>query len=569
MKMDVKINDERIIKNATCTLQDDVTPNSGELAQGNFICSVQLTQTEYANTDFEEITVSTFNEEINGVTDLDQTVANPYKTDLALEEIKRKKANNEEITYLEDVVDYYEEEVKITPSFTVENLYIDGCDTTGVFYLSGYFSDDVESMKFDLILTYPLQEIKCEYSDAKKNERINMTCKVYIGFEYVESILIEQRLVKKKNKEMFIMKVKEFDFNETNGTVSCTDFNTVKKKKIANRQKANFSFLQLSKFTPRPNILTFFMAIARKATTYTFVSVIQLTVKIKISSRRFLRSLDDTVSGVKVDCKLNDTLQSDYAAGYDCSNTDTISGTPSSMEIEADEITDIQGVPANANPDKLTYKLDYSNLENLKGIDSLPTATITNINGTTCFDDGQYIVTATLNKNENLGSNYSNVNLSFSVPESRGLCVLNIKGVNVEMICQNAEKFYMSNIYIERQTIQDSEGTELFFIDNYVSENEFACDISLTSVVGNSAPNETTTDVNSDTTNSTSGKFKYHKNSSSGLSGGAIAAIVISLVVVIGVVVALIALGKKGILFGPKPGPDGRSFDTTVAKMDV
>ena len=127
----------------------------------------------------------------------------------------------------------------------------------------------------------------------------------------------------------------------------------------------------------------------------------------------------------------------------------------------------------------------------------------------------------------------------------------------------------MSNIYIERQTIQDSEGTELFFIDNYVSENEFACDISLTSVVGNSAPNETTTDVNSDTANSTSGKFKYHKNSSSGLSGGAIAAIVISLVVVIGVVVALIALGKKGILFGPKPGPDGRSFDTTVAKMDV
>ena len=74
--MDVKINDERIIKNSTCTLQDDATPNNGELAQGNFICSVQLTQTEYANTDFEEITVSTFNEEINGVTDLDQTVAN-------------------------------------------------------------------------------------------------------------------------------------------------------------------------------------------------------------------------------------------------------------------------------------------------------------------------------------------------------------------------------------------------------------------------------------------------------------------------------------------------------------
>jgi hypothetical protein len=126
------------------------------------------------------------------------------------------------------------------------------------------------------------------------------------------------------------------------------------------------------------------MALARKNIADAFIQTIQLTVKIKISSGRRLRNLDEVLSGVKVDCNLNSSLQTDYAAGYDCRNNDTISGTPKSMEIETSEISDIQGIPENANPDKLTFKIDYSNLQNLKAIDSLPSTTITNINGSTC-----------------------------------------------------------------------------------------------------------------------------------------------------------------------------------------
>ena len=573
MKMDVKMNNEKIVKNATCTLQDDVSPNSGGLAQGNFICSVQLTQAEYSITDFEEIQISAENEEINGVSDLDATVANPFKTDKALEEIKRKKANKEDISEYADVIDYYEEEVEIRPIFTIENLYMDGCENTGIFYLEGSFSDGIESMKFDLVLTYPLTEIKCEFNSVNKNEKMNMTCKVYVGFENVENILFEERLIKKKNKEMFIIKRHETDLEEDQ-TLKCTDFNTVKTQKVKERQKASFSFLQLSKYTFRQNYLTFFMALARKATTSTFTSIIQLTVKITISSRRLLRSLDETQTGVKVDCKLNSTLQTDYAAGYDCTNTDTISGTPSSMELETSEITDIQGIPENANPVKLLYKVDYSDLQNLKGIDSLPTATIKSFNGSTCFTDGQFIVTATLDKNENLESTYYRVELRFAAPESSGTCLVNINGVNVEMICQNAEKFYMSTIYIERQTIQDYEGKELFFIDSYTSETEYACDISLTVVFPNSTSIETITDANSDsndisTDGTSNGKRYYKNNSSGGLSGGAIAGIVISLVVVVGVATALIILAKKGTLFGSKEINSGPSYDTTASNLKM
>ena len=573
MKMDVKMNNEKIVKNATCALHDDVSPNSGGLAQGNFICSVQLTQAEYSITDFEEIQISAENEEINGVSDLDATVANPFKTDKALEEIKRKKANKEDISEYADVIDYYEEEVEIRPIFTIENLYMDGCENTGIFYLEGSFSDGIESMKFDLVLTYPLTEIKCEFNSVNKNEKMNMTCKVYVGFENVENILFEERLIKKKNKEMFIIKRHETDLEEGQ-TLKCTDFNTVKTQKVKERQKASFSFLQLSKYTFRQNYLTFFMALARKATTSTFTSIIQLTVKITISSRRLLRSLDETQTGVKVDCKLNSTLQTDYAAGYDCTNTDIISGTPNSMELETSEITNIQGIPENANPSKLFYKVDYSDLQNLKGIDSLPTATIKSFNGSTCFTDGQFIVTATLDKNENLESTYYRVELRFAAPESSGTCVVNINGVNVEMICQNAEKFYMSTIYIERQTIQDYEGKELFFIDSYTSETEYVCDISLTVVFPNATSIETITDANSDsndisTDGTSNGKRYYKNNSSGGLSGGAIAGIVISLVVVVGVVTALIILAKKGTLFDSKEINSGPSYDTTASNLKM
>ena len=573
MKMDVKIYNDKYVKNATCTLQEDVSPNDGELAQAHFICSVQLTQTEYNNTDFEEITISTENEEINGVSDLDQTVANPFKTDQALEEIKRKKANNETINDLAYVVDYYEEEVKPTPLFTINNLYIDGCNTTGKFIISGSFSDDMESMKFDLVLTYPSTEIKCEFDDAEKNEIINMTCKVNVGFEYVEAIFFEQRLIKKKNKEMFIVKVKEFDYDEQ---IACTDFNTVKIKTVQNRQKSKLSFLQLSKFIPRPNILSFFMALARKNIADAFIQTIQLTVKIKISSGRRLRNLDEVLSGVKVDCNLNSTLQTDYAAGYDCRNNDTISGTPKSMEIETSEISDIQGIPENANPDKLTYKIDYSNLQNLKAIDSLPSATITNINGSTCFTDGQYIVTATLDKNENLKTQYYNATLRFSVPESSGHCLLNINGVNIEMICQNTEKFYMSKIYIERHAIQDSQGNELFFIDSYESESQMACDISLISVTPSPNSTDTTTESTSASssepntvpTDKTSGYIRLYKGSS-GLSGGDIAGIVIASVFVVAVVGILIILWKKGIFSGANALNREGDAHTSIAAVNV
>ena len=135
------------------------------------------------------------------------------------------------------------------------------------------------------------------------------------------------------------------------------------------------------------------------------------------------------------------------------------------MEIETDDIDSIQGIPDNANPDKMNNKIDLSNLNNLKAIENLPNADINEISGSNCSINGEYKITATLDKNSNLKTSYNNIELRFSAPESSGVCTMTISGTNIEMTCQNKEKFYESKIYTERQLIQDEDGNGLFFIN--------------------------------------------------------------------------------------------------------
>ena len=544
LKMEMEINKVITEKNAVCTLQNNVSPNSGELVQGNFICTVQLTSDEYSNTDFDTVRISPENEEINGVSDLDDILSNPKKTDEAIQAIRARRANGEDITDLEYIADYYEEEVKPTPLFTIDNINIEKC-SSGKFILTGYFSDDMsESMKFDLTLTYPLTEVKCEFDEAEKNEVIEMTCKLHSSFSLVESILIEQKLIKRKGKEIFIIQRKEFTFTYK---LECADYNTAKISKIQRRTSSNFSFLQLNHFDPMPDSFSFFMALSRTSESEEFMSSYSLDVKLKIEGRRRLRSLDSILSRIGTLCRLNQTLMTSNAGGYNCGNSGSFSGTPKSMEIETDDIDSIQGIPDNANPDKMNNKIDLSNLNNLKAIENLPNADINEISGSNCSINGEYKITATLDKNSNLKTSYNNIELRFSAPESSGICTMTISGTNIEMTCQNKEKFYESKIYTERQLIQDEDGNGLFFIKSFESNNTLQCDISV----------KTGYITGVDTTDGTGTTFEdhnllFHKKSNDGLSGGVIAVIVVAIVVVIAAVGVVIGLAKSGALAGKK-----------------
>jgi hypothetical protein len=326
------------------------------------------------------------------------------------------------------------------------------------------------------------------------------------------------------------MNKKEISF-DTNQ--ECCDYNTAKTPYVKNRLKANYTFLQVSKFKPISNAFSFFMAISKKSLNVPFKRSFQLKTKLLFASKRLLRHLDEVIDNIEVKCDLNETLLSDYGAGYNCANSDNISDTPIGMKLITSSINEIQGIPEDADPDKLNYNKDYSNLANLEQIANIPNAEINKISGENCSIDGQYIIYATLNKNENLSSKYSDVTFRISIPESISTCEVSIKELNVVMVCQNEDKFYNSTIITERQTIQDSEGNELFFIEPYESSDEFACDISLLS--SNDIPTED---------NSLTGRRFYFKKNN-GLSKGAIAAIVIVLAAVVATLIGIIIFLKR------------------------
>ena len=52
---------------------------------------------------------------------------------------------------------------------------MDKCNTLGKLTLTGTFSNDIEeSVNFDLPLTYPSAEIKCELNSIQKNVKTNI-----------------------------------------------------------------------------------------------------------------------------------------------------------------------------------------------------------------------------------------------------------------------------------------------------------------------------------------------------------------------------------------------------------
>ena len=67
-----------------------------------------------------------------------------------------------------------EEKVKINPIFNIDNIKDgDTCGKTGILILVGTLTDDItEDIKFDLPLTYPDDELKCEMTSSKKNDKI-------------------------------------------------------------------------------------------------------------------------------------------------------------------------------------------------------------------------------------------------------------------------------------------------------------------------------------------------------------------------------------------------------------
>lgn len=161
---------------------------------------------------YESISISISpNNEIGGVAELDEVSADPTKND---EEIKKTIESNEEtINDLANVIDYYENFVGLN-ILSLESINADNCNTTGQLTIKGSFSNDFkEQINFDLSLTYPNVELRCELNKVSENTLTTINYMTQEKIISIGNIVIEQKLVKKKNKELFLTKGKSFNFD--------------------------------------------------------------------------------------------------------------------------------------------------------------------------------------------------------------------------------------------------------------------------------------------------------------------------------------------------------------------
>ena len=114
------------------------------------------------------------------------------------------------------------------------------------------------------------------------------------------------------------------------------------------------------------------------------------------------------------------------------------------------------------------------------------------------------------------------------------------------MICENREKFSISQIMIDRSLIQDSKGKYIFTIDSYTSSEQFSCDVRLNSIAVKTN-DDIESSISSSSAPSSSGNEPYNrtKKSSGGLSVGAIVGIIVGSVVVLSDIVVFMVRSKK------------------------
>ena len=96
LNMNVDIDDIPTEKNFICVLENDISPIDFNLTEGNFKCTLELPEEEFKKVNYEKIIISPNNNEIDGVSDLDEITRNPYKC--TIDEIINNECKDKEIT---------------------------------------------------------------------------------------------------------------------------------------------------------------------------------------------------------------------------------------------------------------------------------------------------------------------------------------------------------------------------------------------------------------------------------------------------------------------------------------
>ena len=178
---------------------------------------------------------------------------------------------------------FFERKLEIHLYSRPQNIYEieDKNDNKGIIRLTAKFNENFnQKIDFDIPLSYPILSIKCTNPKANANIEFTIDCKVQKEFSNVDRLIIEPTIIKKKNKEFFIVSKTNLPLTYKN----CADYN---QKQIENSQQkynADYTFLQVNSFTLNQGKILFNLIIYHVLSSY-YAPTIQLSYTLRKKSK--------------------------------------------------------------------------------------------------------------------------------------------------------------------------------------------------------------------------------------------------------------------------------------------
>ena len=508
-------------KEITCNLISFKSFNFRNLnyGQAEYKCEV-----EYSNKP-EDIEIISSDEILGINDDLEDFQKSPNKTDIKIIETKNEPN-------LGKVLNYSEITYGFPPMLEISNIDVKNADK-GKIKVTGKFNKKIDK-KFDfkIPLSYPLSSLKCKAPKTQENKVITMKCKIQKQINNVDYILIEPKILRKKYQEVIFVD----KFNGTLSEMNWTNYNDLQKED--EKYSLPYTFIKTNNFIPY-NKGFFFRLFLYALNTKRFeeTPTIPITFHYKKKSNN-LRNLEESEEEEEqIECLLNYTEE--RVGIYNCTD-----GKLNINDLDLEEepyldSNDFSGSnPDNSNP--------IGNNDTNSSIPTIYEFNPENIDSNGCENKGEFSITGKLDENS-IFEKIKNIEVYYSnPPDSKGIC--NITSLS-KIECHNQDDFEEEFLRINNQPL-GSVSSETIILKQINSTETLSCAIS-----SKSLDLEIAEPIVGNTTNTTDGINNYYikKDPSRGLTGGAIAAIVIiSALTVIGVGV-LAVLIKNGVIGSPKP----------------